>query len=437
MILIIKDLISSVYTDFCIDLNICESFALKRAIRKRVKFTAMEKHRVTTNEFDVLDAPEGVKVHVVSSTEEMKELQKTLQAEVDAEAQLEKEAAKKKADEEIAQRTYNEKFAGFNLFHTYSNTIAPKTHSGYEEFQLHDLCDLARRASIRNMPRDDALACIDGVIDAVIEFCTKVQEKLGEDLSDIFAQAFFNIIGREHDHPSRLHIRLSDSRGYIQIRDLISVLRIIKIRATSALRTTARNQSVRKGTGKTATWSVPATVQAKIDSVNPLLDDLDSAIETADNQLAELIEALKSRRSTRAPGPAHKRKPKVPTLKRMSSTEFPALSSTADQKDEEGKDVADDSVAVVESSLVEERVELPPPPPPLRRSEHVNAPPPEMLGMTSQFYSPPEMLDMSQCMIQMTPMGPIQVIPVGYTPTMIIGPYGPQQVLMRNDLVIF
>lgn len=365
----------------------------------------MEKHRVTTNEFDVLDAPEGVKVHVVSSTEEMKELQKTLQADVDAEALLKQEAAKKKEAEELAQREYDEKFAGFNLFDMYSSTIAPKTHRGYEEFQLHDLCDLARKTSVRNMPQDDALACIDGIIDAAIDFCTKVQGKLGEDLSDIFAQAFFNIIGREHDHPSRLHIRLSDTRGYIQIRDLISVLRIIKIRATSALRTTARNQSVRKGTGKTVTWSVPATIQAKIDSVNSLLDDLDSAIETADNQLAELIEALKARRATRASGPVHKHKPKVPTLKRMSSTEFPALSSSTEQKDEEekDKDVTDDSVAVVASSLVDERVELPPPPPPLRRSEHVHAPP-EMLGTTPQFYSPPEMLDMSHVVVQMTPI---------------------------------
>ena len=430
--------------------------------------------KVTRNPFELLNVDgEGVEIHVVNSQEELEHKK----AELCAEAAKEKAADEKAAKEQEAAKqraiAYAKKFKGFELFDLYDGSIVRGSRSGFIEFALSEIPEIVQSASIRNMPHADATECLNGIIESCIAACRDIQKALGPDLADVFAQAVYGVVGNSSN--TRMHIKLKDTRGFLQICDMISILRVIDLRFNKAAEIVKREKSIRTSRGKTTTWTVPKDVTKAFEKAEPVFDALYEAIETANGQLSDLIASLRQRKDARyAAETKRKVGPKVVADPKIAAKDVvsdhknitapiiaqqcprPPLLRRAIAEDISFADITSDKITDLDTSGNDAPINIPPPiqfgdlptpvmpqqrmiPPPM----HSIAPqqysmPPQQYSMPPQQYSmppqqqysmslPPQWLNMSHCQVQMTPMGRTLMIPVGYSVVMVEGQYGAEQ----------
>jgi hypothetical protein len=428
--------------------------------------TTMKRNfKVTRNVYDVLgdDGEDDAKIYFVRSKEESD----SKIAELNYNASVEKEVAEKTAqsiaDDNLITTAHNEKFSAFNMFRIYENSMAPKNLQGCVEFSFHEIPKLVQTASIYGMSHSHAMECLDGIISAAINVCSGMETSMGENYTDLFSRAVYGVTDRGDN--SRMHIRLRDTRGYRHICDMISILRVIQVRFKNAILEVKRVSSLKVMNKKAFSWTTPKAVADALDASQLVLDDLETAICRSGSQLTALIAGMRERKATKA---AIKADPKTSahevTRKADPKTSAHEVTRKVDPKTS-AHEVTHKAHPKTSAHEVTRKVypktsaphqmmspqmmpqqtmpqqmmpqqtmpqqTMPPQAMPHQYMQPQYMQPQQMMppqAMSPQAMSPqymqPQWLDKSYCVMQTTPTGQMQMIPVGYTLVVVPGPNG-------------
>lgn len=355
----------------------------------------------------------------------------------------------------------------FDQFDALSCYVPRGYNDKFVEFQFGDLEEVLKSVVITpGMPVKATKKLLRHVLTAVKEACQAVTDVLGDDMMPAFIKGVFGINSHKS---SRLHLRCTDKTGGLSVRDFIGLLDIVALRFKGAFRQLKYQLSEKRRQSDKVTWVLPASVKEDIDEAYKVIKSLYLRKDQAQGQLHDILGRLSAYRAEqrrsgayRAPARrAHVQRKTKPSVHSME--EFPALpgAPVAAAAPAPAPAPAPEAEAPVTAEVETPAAAAPTPAPepeadagagggagagaakedrfsatseefvPQAAPQVYAAPPPYV----PQVYAAPPQLPMSCCAVQMTPQGPMQFPPQGYTITMVMTPMGPAPACVRSDLV--